>query len=187
MKSIGKIDLVLELLYLFHNPYQVSKNYLLWQGEEDIHQYGETPLETMRQMALAAGLTDKDHLFELGCGRGRTAFFLRKFFGCAVTGIEQIPLFVKKARQINKFFSLGITFRCEDFCESPLEDATVIYLYGTCLPDELIHKLCKRFSPHQRIISVSYPLSDYDPQFRILKKIEVTYPWGVTEAYINGK
>lgn len=184
MKSIGKISVALELLYLWHNPYRVSKKHLLKQGAEDVHQYGETPLKTLYQIGTFAGVTEKDHLFELGCGRGLAAFFLAKQFGCRVTGIDEIPLFVKKARQIDWLFSLGCAFRCEDFLESDLSAATVLYLYGTCLPDEAIRKLCNRFLPHQRIISVSYPLSDYNSNFEVLKKTEVTYPWGETEAYI---
>jgi hypothetical protein len=187
LKSIGKVKFLLELLYLWHNPYRVSKRFLQKRGSEDVHQYGETPLETVIKVCKAANVTKEDHLFELGCGRGLTAFFIRDFFGCKVTGIEQIPLFIKKACQINKLFSLGIEFRCEDFCESDLSDATVIYLYGTCLPDDIIEKICKKIKPNQRVISISYPLSDYDPEFRILKTIEVDYPWGQTEAFINEK
>ncbi len=187
MKSIGKIRLLLDLLYLWHNPYRVSKKFLQKKGWDDIHQYGETPLETVIKVCKAANVTKEDHLFELGCGRGLTAFFIRNFFDCKVTAIEQIPLFIKKARQINKLLALGIEFRCEDFCESDLSEASLIYLYGTCLPDETIGKICKKIRPNQRVISISYPLSDYDSEFRILKTIEVEYPWGQTEAYINEK
>ena len=163
----------------------MSKNYLLEQGAEDIHQYGETPFDTMELMGKEALITPQDHLFELGCGRGLAAFFMKERFGCSVTGIEQIPVFVKKAVLVNRLCSLGVTFRCENFCESDLSAATVIYLYGTCLPDEVIYKLCDRFLPGQRIISVSYPLSDYNSNFHVLKKINVNYPWGETEAYVN--
>ncbi len=184
MKSIGKLNLALDLLYLWHNPYRVSKKHLLKRGEEDIYQYGETPLETAYQIGIEAEVTEKDHLFELGCGRGLVSFFFMKQFGCRVTGIDEVPLFIKKAKQIDTFFSLGCSFLCEDFFESDLSAATVIYLYGTCLPDEAIHKLCDLFLPHQRIISVSYPLSDYNSDFKVLKKFDLAYPWGETEGYI---
>ena len=179
--------ILLDLLYLFHNPYRVSRKFLQRRGDEEIHLYGETPLKTIDKLCLEAGITKDDHLFELGAGRGKTSFYIREHFKCNVTAIEQIPLFVKKAKQLNSLLSLGITFLCEDYTSSDLSKATLIYLYGTCLPEELIHKLCKQFRSDQKIISISYPLSDYDPKFKILKQFEVSYPWGNTEAYINGK
>lgn len=179
--------ILLDLFYLFHNPYRVSRKFLQRRGDSDVHLYGETPLKTIDKLCLEAGITKDDHLFELGAGRGKTSFYVRERFGCNVTAIEQIPLFVNKAKQLNKLLSLGVTFLCEDYCLADLSKATLIYLYGTCLPDDLIYKLCKQFRAGQKIISISYPLSDYDPQFQVLKKLEVTYPWGNTEAYINGK
>ena len=165
----------------------MSRKFLEKRGDEDVYQYGETPLKTIHKLCIEAGLAKDAHFFELGSGRGKSAFYIRETFECEVTAIEQIPLFVKKARQLNKILSLGVTFLCEDYCEADLSKATHLYLYGTCLPDELIYKLCKRFKPGQKIISISYPLSDYDTQFKVLKKLEVAYPWGKTEAYINEK
>ncbi len=184
MKLIGSL---LNILYFFHNPYRVSRKFLEKRGDEDVYQYGETPLKTIHKLCLEAGVANDDHLFELGAGRGKTAFYIRETFGCDVTAIEQIPLFVSKAKKLNKFLSLGVTFLCEDFCLADLSKATIIYLYGTCLSDELVYNLCKQFKTGQKIISISYPLSEYDAQFKVLKKIEVTYPWGQTDAYINEK
>lgn len=187
LQSIGKVEFLVKLFYLWHNPYRVVKKFLQKKGVEDVHQYGETPLETVLKIGEAVHLTKNDHVFELGAGRGLAAFYVRIIFGSKVTAIEQIPLFVKKAKQINKLLKLDVEFRCEDFCESDLSDATVIYLYGTCLGDESIEKICKKIRAKQKVISISYPLSDYDPNFRIVKTFEVEYPWGITEAYINEK
>jgi hypothetical protein len=177
--------ILLDFFYFFLNPYRVCRKFLQKQGAVDIYQYGETPLSTINSLCVAAGLSKKDHFFELGAGRGKTAFFIRKAFGCKVTAIEQIPLFVRIAKWVNRLSVSDIEFRCEDFLTSDLSEASLIYLYGTCLPDDLITGLCKKFLPHQKIISISYPLSDYDPRYKILATIPVTYPWGVTEAYIN--
>ena len=100
---------LLNLLYFFHNPYRVCRRFLQKRGDVDIYQYGETPLKTVHKLCIEADVTSKDHLFELGAGRGKTAFYIRETFGCDVTAIEQIPLFVKKARQLNKFLSSLLT------------------------------------------------------------------------------
>ena len=107
MRLIGSL---LQLFYLFHNPYRVSRKFLQKRGEEDIYQYGETPLKTMSHICQEAGITKDDHLFELGCGRGLAAFFIRECFGCKVTAIEQIPIFVRIAKQLNKLLHRGIHF-----------------------------------------------------------------------------
>lgn len=187
LQLIGKAELLCNLFYLWHNPYRVVKKFLQKKGVEDVHQYGETPLETIISIGRALNLKKNDHVFELGSGRGLAAFYLKIFFGCRVTAIEQIPLFVRKAKRINNLLKLDIEFRCEDFCESDLSNATAIYLFGTCLSDEIIEKICKKIRVKQKVVSISYPLSDYDPDFHLLKMFEVEYPWGKTEAYLNEK
>ena len=178
-------DVTLDMLYLFQNPYRISRKFLQKRGETDIYQYGETPESTMHWICINAGLYMDDHFFELGAGRGKAALFVADFFGCDVTAIEQIPEFVRKAKLVNKMFSLGVHFRCEDYLESDLSKATIIYLFGTCLTEEQIKKLCTKFLPKQKIISISYPLSDYDARYKITAKFPVEYPFGKTDAYIN--
>lgn len=180
------VDRALRRSYWLDNPYRICKHYLEMRGEEDVHQYGETPLRTMYKIAHTAGITDKDHFVELGCGRGRTCFFMSHYFRARVTGIEQIPLFVNKAVRVAIRHSLlEPKFVVGDFLKTDLSDATVIYLYGTCLPDRVVQELCKKIPQHCKTISVSYPLSDYDDRFRILKKIKAQYPWGQTEVFIE--
>ncbi len=178
-------DIALDMLYLFQNPYRISRKFLQKKGMTDIHQYGETPDSTIHSICINAGLSPDDHFFELGAGRGKAALFVRDFFGCDVTAIEQIPEFVRKAKFIDKMFSIGVNFRCEDYLESDLSKATIIYLFGTCLTEEQIVKLCHKFRPKQRIITISYPLSDYDNRYKIKDKFSVHFPWGETDAYIN--
>ncbi len=175
----------LNFFYQLVNPYSICRKFLQNQGATDIHQYGETPLSTIESLCESAELKAEDHFLELGAGTGKTAFFVRDRFGCKVTAIEQIPLFVKIAKLANRFSSAEIDFRCEDFLNSDLSNATVIYLFGTCLSDDVIETLCKKFISGQRIISISYPLSDYDPRFKAIATLPVIFTWGKTEAYIN--
>ena len=72
-----------------------------------------------------------------------------------------------------------------DFLKADLSDATVLYLYGTCLPEDTITSLCKKIPKGCKTISVSFPLSDYDNRFQLLKTIPAVYPWGETEVYIE--
>jgi len=184
-KDFFRVDNALKRKYYFKSPYKISKQYLESIGSDDLYQYGETPLKTIYQIASSANIKKTDHLFELGAGRGRTSFFLHHFFKCQVTAIEQIDHFVKTGNEIAQKFSQGVQFRCENFLQTNFDLATVIYLYGTCLQDKVIYQLCNLIPEGVKVISVSYPLRDYDRRFKVLKKIQAEYPWGRTEVYIS--
>ena len=140
-----KADRALKRAYRWKNPYRIARK----QGQI----YGETPLITMERIAKACNITPDDHVIEMGCGRGRAALFLHHFFGAKVTGIECIPEFVHLSEGIVDGIVLGDMFTV-DFSK-----ATIVYLYGTCLPDEEVERLV--FPPNVTIVSVSYPLPGY--------------------------
>lgn len=189
--AFAKNDLALRLMYLFNNPFSISKRFLMNRGEEEIYAYGETPLTSMEKIAKEAQITKEDTVFELGCGRGRTCFWLQSFVGCKVVGIEYVPEFVKRAELIKKKLGIKNTeFRFEDMLETDFTGATVIYLYGTCLKDDFIEKLTQKFAtlpPGTKIITVSYPLMDYSkkPAFEVMKRFTVPYTWGDADVYVQ--
>jgi hypothetical protein len=184
-KEFQIIDKDLAFSYLLLNPYEISKKFLQKRGEIDVHQYGETPLLTMDMIAKNAKLSAKDHLYELGSGRGRAAFFLNYFYGCRVTGVEWIQKFVEKGNKIAEKHCLEVFFRNENFLHIDLSEASVIYLYGTMLPDSMIFQLCKKIRKGTKVITVSYPLSDYDPNFEVIQEFTALFPWGEGEVYVN--
>lgn len=185
-----KIDKDLLTAYIFKNPYTISKNYLKKHQEEQIHTYGETPLKTYEKIAKESGLKPSDTFLELGSGRGRGALFLHHFYRCNVIGIERIPQFVKLSRHLAQKHHLEkASFICADMHEANLPKAQVIYLYGSCLKDQEISSLVKRlktFPKETKIITISYPLTDYDENaFHIEKSFSVSFPWGETDAYLQ--
>ncbi len=188
-----KIDISLLLSYLFSNPFGVSKQFLMHKGEENVYTYGETPLTTLAVIAKHCQLTPHDVVFELGCGRGRTCFWLHQFIGCQVVGVEYVPTFIHKAQHIKERFQVqGVSFRLDDLFQTDLQGATVIYLYGTCFSDDEIRRLIQRFSQlpvGTKIITVSYALRDIQPEapFSILKQFAVPFTWGTADVYLQVK
>jgi protein-L-isoaspartate O-methyltransferase len=188
--TFSHIDRSLLTAYIFKNPYTISKNYLKKRQAREVHTYGETPLMTYDQLAKEVDLKPTDTFLELGSGRGRGALFLHHFYKCQVIGIERIPQFVKLSKYIaDKYHQEKVQFICADMLKADLPSATVIYLYGTALSDTeiapLIAKL-KKYPKGVKIISVSYPLTDYDEtSFEILKTFSISYPWGETEGYLQ--
>ncbi|HSX04066.1 MAG TPA: class I SAM-dependent methyltransferase [Rhabdochlamydiaceae bacterium] len=175
--------------YFFKNPYQISRKYLQKQGATDIHTYGETPLTTMRHIVQECGIDSHDFVLEMGAGRGRTSFFLNQYVGCKVHAIERIPKFVKMAQKVaQRWACKNIQFSCTDMGAADFKEATVIYLYGSALSDQEIQELIKKFdgiSPKTKIITISYPLSDYSKKFVTVKQFAASFPWGEADVYLN--
>lgn len=191
-RDFMKIDRSLVLAYLFNTPYKISKDFLINKGEEDIYAYGETPLTTLDYISKECRLTSKDTIFELGCGRGRTSFWLRSFLGCKVVGIEYIPEFVEIAQEIKKKYQVSkIDFRCEDILESDFQGGTVFYLYGTSFEDPFIERLVNKFKmmpSGTKIITISYPLCESEiSDFEIMKCFPAEFTWGTADVYLQIK
>ncbi len=193
-KKFRQQDLSLLRSYLFLNPYRICKEYLIRQGEEDPYVYGETPLTTLAQIAKECKLNAQDVVYELGCGRGRSCFWLGAFVNCRVTGIEQIDIFVVKANQIKTKYTVeNVRFSSGNFLEFNYKDATVIYLYGTCLEEATIMHLIKKFAkmaPGSKIITISYPLTDYlELQnwalFELVHTFQAPFVWGWADVYLH--
>lgn len=180
----------LKKAYRFLNPYRICKTFMQQRGEEQVDVYGETPLPVYAQIAKACTLSSSDTFVELGCGRGRGVFFLNTLTGCQAIGIDWVPHFIHIAEAIARGGSHGVFFQCEDLLNADLSKATAIYLYGTCLSEEEILSLIDRFkglSQTVKIVTVSYPLSDYSSYFSTLQQFTARFPWGTTDVYLQQK
>ncbi|MCH9610311.1 MAG: hypothetical protein S4CHLAM81_03640 [Chlamydiales bacterium] len=153
--------------YFWKSPYKLTK------------EYGETPLWTLDRMATEFGILSHHRLVELGCGTARTCFWLKRFIGCSVVGVDNSEALIQRARLVGS----SVELRCEDMLKTEL-DGDFIYFYGTSFADDFIDKLAKRFDS-QKVITVSFALSDYDSRYRVEKRIRGSFPWGRTEIYLN--
>jgi hypothetical protein len=189
--SFIKAHILFGYLYLFINPYKISKKFLMENGCENIYAYGETPLTTIETFVNECGITKEDVVFELGCGRGLNMFWLNSFVGCKVTGIEIIPLFVKKGNRLMKLLkNKDIRFYNQDILSTDLSQATVIYFYGTGFDNIFINHLAcklKELPLGTKIITVSYPITDYidSSTFKIIKSFPSQFTWGEATVYLQ--
>jgi hypothetical protein len=168
----------------------ISKKFLQNRDEKQVHCYGETPITGYDIIAKQINLSSKDRFIELGSGRGRGVFFLSSIYGCFCQGVEIIPEFILKSLDLKKKYQeLPVSFILADMSKVSLKDATVIYFFGLCLEDAVIEKICDRmkFLSHQvKIITVSFPLTDYRPlSFKIVKTFEISFNWGVADVFVQ--
>ena len=188
-RQFAKIDWFLIRSYLTQNPYRMSKEFLIKKSEQNVDTYGETPLTTMDVIAYECRINRDDSVYELGCGRGRTCFWLHSFIGCRVYGVEYIPAFIRIAQSVKRKFQIAdVKLLHMDMMSVDLSKATVVYFYGTTIEKEQLNTLCEKLaglSPQVKIITISFPLSAYHSKFKTIKRFQVKFPWGVSDAYLQ--
>jgi hypothetical protein len=187
--QFGFCDLFFGLIALFINPYRTCRKFLQKKGEAEVYGYGETPFTTLEVIARAADVQSDDVWLELGAGRGKGCFWMNCFTGCRCIGIEWVPQFVWIAKVLKGLFRLkGVSFQCGSMEEADFSEASVIYLYGTCLEqnkiDVLFEKM-KGLKAGTKVITISYPMEG--DGFVLERTFSVEYPWGSAEAFLQVK
>ena len=184
-----RLEKALKRAYFLQNPYQISRKFLTAKKEQDLHVYGETPLSSLEIIAKKCNLSSEDHLIDLGCGRGRALFFLTSHFGCTAVGIDWIPTFIEKAKNIaEKRGEKRISFRCQDLSECDLTDATVVYLAGTCMQEKEIKAIIQateKLKKGAKVISVSFQLEA--AHLKLEEQFEVPFLWGPATIFLHSR
>lgn len=189
-KLFKQADLALKKAYRFKNPYRISKNFERKRKNSLIHTYGETPLTTLFHLLKLCKITKEDCFVDLGCGRGRIVLFVASIFRCKSVGVDWILTFCHKAQKIATSLSLTSQFFSQNILSYTLQEATIIYFYSLCMEELPFLKMIAhldRIKKGTKVITVSYPLSDYSTLFFVIHTEVVFYPWGKTTAYINEK
>jgi SAM-dependent methyltransferase len=182
------LDMCLLLHYFFKSPYRICEEEFEKNHINSLVPYGETPFTVLDHIARECGITKDDTVFELGCGRGRCCFWLNHFIGCKVRGIDLVPLFIKRAEKLKRWFSYKeIKFACTNLTQDKLQGATYLYMYTLTLDDEEIRQVAEHVKqcPGIKIITVSFSLKEYVPDVRDLKQFEAVFPWGKTAVYLS--
>ena len=167
-------DLLLGIVYFCCNPYRLCRK----RGEV----YGETPISTLEQIVKRANLGPNDCWVEIGSGRGKGALWVAAQIGCQVVAIEKISFFAKTAHWIARLAGLrNFQSVCCDALDFDYQAATIVYLYGSSWPDELLDRIAERLQGI-RVISISAPMKgDF-----LIESFPVSFPWGEAIAYLHG-
>lgn len=193
--SFRRADWALLRAYRWSNPYKIHKHFLQQRGELEVYRYGETWLTTMELLAKEAEVTRDDIYVELGCGRGRSCFWMHSCVGCQVVGIDYVPIFIERATAVVQKLKLkGIRFLCHDFLTEAWVHGTVFYIDATLLEGEEMAQLvrrCDQLPRGCRVIGVNLSLTTGDPHdvssWVEEKRLMAPYPWGSSEVGIFRK
>jgi SAM-dependent methyltransferase len=160
------------------NPYRIKEAY----------PYGETPLFGLKKIADDFNIQSNDKLIEIGCGKGRAAFFLHYYTGCQVRGVDHIAAFIEHAKEVKKRCNINrIDFFHENLFETDLSWATIVYLYGTGLNEKELEAILvkfKKLSPQCKIIIAGVPVNLITPVLSILKDTRFRCAWGETPSWL---
>lgn len=182
-------DSTLFFLYLFSNPYRISRKFLQKKGAENIYAYGETPLTTLEKIVRAFGVSPENKWLDLGSGRGRSCFWISEFWGCQTRGIEWIPQFASRACQIAKRIpSCRAKFQNDSIQNVDFSWPDVVYLCGTCMSEKEIESILipmQSLKNGAKVITITEPLKH--PSYWLIQSIPVSFIWGETEAYLQIK
>lgn len=166
-------------------PYRLAQQIYQSAGM-DPYSYGETPLWTIYRLFKMLKLPPGTRVLDLGAGDFKLVFFWETVFGYDAMGIEQIPDFCRHALALkNQLSKEKVTVIEGNFLEMPLPECDVAFLFGSNLSDEAIYTLIDQLRHIPRVITVSYPLSDYSKLFCTQQTFELPFLFGKTTVYLN--
>lgn len=126
-----------------------------------------TAYETVIAMLKLAEVTNKDIVYDLGCGDGRFVVTAVQQFGARGVGIDIDPQRIAEARELAKQTKSEdkVRFVEGDLFEADISEATVVTLYLlTRLNLKLRPKLLKELKPGTRIVSHAFDMGDWTPE-----------------------
>ncbi len=133
--------------------------------------YVPTPQNAVEKMLDMAKVTDKDVVFDLGCGDGRIVATAAKKYKAKGVGVDLNPVRIKESHATVKKFGVEklVEIRQGNALEGPavkdMERATVICLY--MLPEfmaKLEPVVKARLKPGARIVAHDYHFPNWKPE-----------------------
>ncbi len=128
--------------------------------------YIPTPQDVVDRMLEVAQVTNKDTVFDLGCGDGRVVVTAAKKYGAHGVGIDidkdRISESKRNARDAG--VSSLVRFEQADILNADVSMATVVTLYLVSSSNlKLRPLLTKQLQPGARIVSHAYGMGDWQP------------------------
>jgi SAM-dependent methyltransferase len=150
--------------------------------------YIPTPDDVVERMLALADVTEKDVVYDLGCGDGRIPIAAAKRYGARGVGVDIDPRLVAQAQQNAKAQGVEalVEFRVEDAMATDVSAATVVTLFLLSSSNEKLKPmLTRQLKPGARIVSHAFSMgrewpADRIDQFVSARGDEVTlYLWRI--------
>ena len=129
--------------------------------------YIPTPQDVVDRMLEVAQVTNKDTVFDLGCGDGRIVITAAKKFGARGVGIDIDKDRISESRRNARDGGVASLVRFEqgDILNADVSTATVVTLYLVSSSNlKLRPILTKQLPPGARIVSHAFGMGDWQPE-----------------------
>jgi len=141
-----------------------------------------TPNEVVATMLRMAAVTNKDTVYDLGCGDGRIVITAAQKYGARGVGIDIDPERVAEATE--NVAKAGVADRVKiirgDLFEADISAATVVTLYLlTDLNLKLRPKLLRDLNPGTRVVSHAFSMGDWKPERTAEVSGTTVYLWRI--------
>lgn len=138
------------------------------QGDKLFIRYVPTPEKIVEAMMNLGGVTNKDVVYDLGCGDGRIVIAaVRDFKAQHGVGVDLDPERIQEAKENAKKAGVEkqVEFRQENVLHvKDLSNATVVMLYLSDDLNELLRPILeKQLKPGTRIVSHRFRMGDWKP------------------------
>lgn len=158
--------------------------------------YGEIVFLPFIALLSMCKLNDKSVFYDLGSGTGKAVLACAMVFNAKrIIGVELLNELHQSA--LNTLHQLKnspdyankaqrIVFRQGNFCQTPLQDADVIFINASAFFGELwdtVSQHCEQIPSGAQVITTSKPLRSN--AFSIQKETHVEMSWGVVKVYIQ--
>jgi len=122
--------------------------------------------EVVDMMLRTAGVTDKDTVYDLGCGDGRIVIAAASKYGARGVGVDINPIRIKECKRNARKSGVSqkVTFIEQDLLKTDLSQATVVIIYlDPAMNLRLRPKLLRELKPGARVVSNSFDMGDWKP------------------------
>lgn len=128
--------------------------------------YVPTPQAVVDRMLQLAEVTDKDVVYDLGCGDGRIVITAAKKYGAHGVGVDIDPQRVAESEANARKAGVEnlVTFKLQDAMTVDVSKATVVTLYLLSASNlKLRPILTRQLAPGARIVSHAFNMGDWEP------------------------
>jgi SAM-dependent methyltransferase len=151
--------------------------------------YEPSPHEVVKEMIRLAKVTDRDVVYDLGCGDGRIIIAAAQLAGARGVGIDADPARIREAIRNARMASVSgrVSFIQQDLFQSVIKDATVVMLF--LYPDvnlRLRPKLLSELRPGSRVVSHFHTMGEWRPDKTVHIGRHPIYFWTIP-AKIAGR
>jgi len=125
----------------------------------DLAPYVATPMPVVRRMLELAAVTERDRVYDLGCGDGRIVVEAAKSRGARGVGVDLDPQRIAESHRLatREGVEERVEFRIEDATRTDLSGATVVAIYLLPESNALLRPILeRRLAPGARVISHNY-------------------------------